>query len=118
MNTKKQNSSRNLFLGCLLMGFFSLFTTGCSTNQQYIEDPALKESIVILIQKVEHLESLHHISHKKTKIPVYSKKTNASKVISHVSKKSKSKLRKCDKDGWCHLDKQKGYVQKWRFSNH
>jgi hypothetical protein len=110
MNIKNQNS-----LPILLLLALSALFSGCTSTA---EEMRTREALVILIQKVERLEKLHHIHQNTTDssniqyIPLYAKKQEYSMVLNRLPAAA-IKLHHCDKFGWCRVSGSKGYVQKW-----
>jgi len=117
----------------------AIMFSGC-VNSQYQSDENVKKSIVILIQKVERLESLHGIKSRKTQyghssrtpilvhsgsmnrtlkrdISVFTKRNLKSKKIVTIKAGEVVKISACDKYGWCILKNQKGFIQKWKVIN-
>lgn len=116
-----------------------LIFSGC-VNSQYNSDENVKRSIVILIQKVERLESLHGVKSSKAKsiyktnspvltpvgpmtrtlkrdILIFSKRKEKSKIIATIKAGTVVEISACDKYGWCTLKGQKGFVKRWKILN-
>lgn len=116
-----------------------LVFSGCA-NSQYQSDENIKRSIVILIKKVERLESLHRVKPEKTKsackantsivtqtapvtktlkrdISVFSKRNKRSIITATIRTGAVVEITACDKYGWCALKGQEGFVQRWKVLN-